>query len=310
MTKPSKTGGWYIHQWEAKHNHAIPKRRDIYAKYRVQPEEIELKIQGLFQGGLNAEAVYTVLKAENVVNITKKDLENRYYNLFKSEYGKKMFDYIVGLQEKQYIVNYTVKENKEIDMVFFCHKEAVIKARRMPESLIIDATYKLTAHKLVFINMVGTSNVKSKEHDTLATYEIAGAWVREEQTYCYEWNLMNDIAETDVLKRRLVKLDIEAMFQKIACTAETKEDMEAAVNEMKEYFLKDGVCKTTSKKKNVKDKNEIDQSVSSQLSEKADNDTIDLTLPAKSTDDERSRALDLLSYVQVYAFWQPIYQQG
>lgn len=59
----------------------------------------------------------------------------------------------------------------------------------MPESLIIDATYKLNAHKLVFVDIVGTSNVMSKKHGTLATFEIAGAWIREEHTYCYEWVL-------------------------------------------------------------------------------------------------------------------------
>lgn len=99
----------------------------MYAKYRVQLEEVEVKIKGLLQGGLNPNAVLTVLKSEGVYNTTKKDLENRQYNLFKSEYGKKTFDYIVNLQDEEYIVNYTTKETNEIDVVFFCHEQAVLK---------------------------------------------------------------------------------------------------------------------------------------------------------------------------------------
>lgn len=95
-----------------------------------------------------------------------------HYHFYASEKGKKMIDYIVVLQEKDYIVHYTVNANNELDMSFFCHEEAILEARRMSESLILDATYKSNAHRLAFINIVGTSNVVSRKLGSLATFEI------------------------------------------------------------------------------------------------------------------------------------------
>lgn len=55
-----------------------------------------------------------------------------------------MFDYIISLQEKNYVVNYTTGSDGRISMIFFCREDAILKARRMPESIMIDTTYKLT----------------------------------------------------------------------------------------------------------------------------------------------------------------------
>lgn len=59
-------------------------------------------------------------------------------------------------------------------MSFFCHEKATLEARRMSESLIIDAMRKSNAHKLAFINIVNTSNVVSRKFGSLATFEITG----------------------------------------------------------------------------------------------------------------------------------------
>lgn len=64
---------------------------------------------------------------------------------------------------------------------------------------------------------------------------------------------MNEVAETDKDKKELIKLDIQAMFKNIAFSANTKE-MEKAVDEMKEYFLKEGVCKKSANRANNKKK--------------------------------------------------------
>ncbi|CEJ05294.1 hypothetical protein RMCBS344292_19238 [Rhizopus microsporus] len=59
---------------------------------------------------------------------------------------------------------------------------------------------------------------------------------------------MQHVAERNKDKRDLINLDIQAMFQEIALRADTKQSMEEAVSKMKEYFLKDGVCKTSKEK--------------------------------------------------------------
>ncbi|RCH88629.1 hypothetical protein CU097_002079, partial [Rhizopus azygosporus] len=58
----------------------------------------------------------------------------------------------------------------------------------------------------------------------------------------FEINLMKEVVEKDKHKRDIIKIDIQAMFQKIALTAAIEDQINEAVKEMKEYFLKDGIC--------------------------------------------------------------------
>ncbi|ORE01109.1 hypothetical protein BCV72DRAFT_323098 [Rhizopus microsporus var. microsporus] len=83
-----KIGVWYIHSWKTERNHPIPKIRDIYAKYRVQPGAVETKIKTLFESGLNYQAAFNALQAEGIDNVIKKDLENMYDRVVKSKNDK------------------------------------------------------------------------------------------------------------------------------------------------------------------------------------------------------------------------------
>lgn len=53
---------------------------------------------------------------------------------------------------------------------------------------MIDATYK-NAHRLAFINIVGTSSVEGTKPNTLVTFEVAGAFISEEGFNQYQWVL-------------------------------------------------------------------------------------------------------------------------
>ena len=100
-----------------------------------------------------------------------------------------MYEYINGLEERDYEVFYTVDNDQRINAVFFAPKTGIEKARRMPENLVIDSTYKINAHKLTFVNIVGTSSVESTKPGTLMTFEVAGAFISEEGNTQYEWVL-------------------------------------------------------------------------------------------------------------------------
>ncbi|ORE05383.1 hypothetical protein BCV72DRAFT_336634 [Rhizopus microsporus var. microsporus] len=128
-------------------------------EYRIQPKVVKTKIRYHFQLGHNPQQALNYLQSEKFDNITKKVL-------------------------RTCIITSTPLK-----------KETILKAKRMPESLIIDATYKSNAHKQAFINIVGASSVVSRNLDSLATLEIVGAWVIEEQTYNYAWAL-NCLKET------------------------------------------------------------------------------------------------------------------
>ncbi|CAO3664809.1 hypothetical protein G6F70_008092 [Rhizopus microsporus] len=80
--KTNKLGHWLINEWEGRHNHPIFKSRSIYSQYRIQPEEIEERIGNMFKAGLSPSSIFIVLQSENIKNITKKDLENKYFHFF------------------------------------------------------------------------------------------------------------------------------------------------------------------------------------------------------------------------------------
>ncbi|OBZ80231.1 hypothetical protein A0J61_11719, partial [Choanephora cucurbitarum] len=111
------------------------------------------------------------------------------YQLFNTERSKTMYEYVIGLQNKGYEVVYTLDEDNRLNAIFFAPKSGVECARRMPENLVIDATYKINTHKLTFVNIVGTSSVESTEPGTLMTFEVAGAFISEEGNNHYEWVL-------------------------------------------------------------------------------------------------------------------------
>ncbi|KAF7720722.1 hypothetical protein EC973_006243 [Apophysomyces ossiformis] len=46
--KPSKTGGWYIHQWESKHNHAIPREETSMQSIECSLKKLKRKLKGFF----------------------------------------------------------------------------------------------------------------------------------------------------------------------------------------------------------------------------------------------------------------------
>lgn len=61
------------------------------------------------------------------------------------------------------------------------------RARKLSDVVIIDATYKTNRHKLPYVNIVGTSNISHSNHQSLAMFGIAGAWVSEETEVAYTW---------------------------------------------------------------------------------------------------------------------------
>lgn len=122
----------------------------------------------------------------------KKDIYNIRDLFFKDDASKGMYRFITGLQNLGYFVRFTVDSDNRICSVFFCHEVSVKEARKKPEVITVDATYKTNSHKLTFINIVGTCNVssttsESREH--LQTFGIAGAWVNSELESTYTWAL-------------------------------------------------------------------------------------------------------------------------
>lgn len=108
----------------------------------------------------------------------------------KNEDGKELFGLLAYLESIDYIVRIQVTADQVVKSIFFVHKDAIKDARRWPEAIIIDATYKTNAHKLSLINIVGTSNVSSiKNSNCFQTFAIAAAFVNSETEAGYTWVL-------------------------------------------------------------------------------------------------------------------------
>ncbi|CEG75191.1 hypothetical protein RMATCC62417_10276 [Rhizopus microsporus] len=150
-----------------------------------------MKINSFLKLGFNAATILNVLRAEGIDNVIQKNIENKHYRFFQTEKSKQMHEYIIGLQKQRNDVKYAADGSNKVDMVFFffSHESSILEARRMSESIIINATYKSNIHRPVFVNIVGTSNGLASRGNSLNAFEIAGTWITEGKEHCYEWVL-------------------------------------------------------------------------------------------------------------------------
>ncbi|KAG2195514.1 hypothetical protein INT47_002710, partial [Mucor saturninus] len=174
------------------HNHPISQDVTTYAINRKQSPEIMARIYSLLSSGHKdpVTSVMDTLKALNVKNIIKKDIQNIQSLYLNDNGGKEMYSLITELENLGYVIRIQVKENQEVKGLFFIHEKAISEARRWPEAITIDATYKTNAHKMSLVNIVGTSNASSvKGGNRLQTFAVAAAFVNSETEGTYQWIL-------------------------------------------------------------------------------------------------------------------------
>ncbi|GAA5795192.1 hypothetical protein HPULCUR_000546 [Helicostylum pulchrum] len=74
-----------------------------------------------------------------------------------------MPDFVKNLKLGSYEVRYLEDENKRICCIFFAHKHGVEEARKLPECVIVDATYKTNSHNMVLLNFMVAGTLRAKE---------------------------------------------------------------------------------------------------------------------------------------------------
>ena len=87
-------------------------------------------------------------------------------------------------------VRWTLGEDGRIGCVFFIHQHGIDEARKLSESIVVDATYKTNSHRMILLNFVVAGALRSKENPKrLATVPVAGCWMDRETAERYEWAL-------------------------------------------------------------------------------------------------------------------------
>ncbi|OAD67051.1 hypothetical protein PHYBLDRAFT_70406 [Phycomyces blakesleeanus NRRL 1555(-)] len=171
-----------VRSHEAEHNHPIEEDHRAYAMYcKLSSETMALVVKHL-ENNDDVSTIFNSLKINGYTNIVCHDIANIKQHFGKLEKGKEMFDFITTLQDLDFHVRYSVgnTEDNQVNMVFFVHQDVINEAQRMPETVIIDATYKTNSHQMTYVNIVGTSNMSGNSCTTLKMYPIAGAWVEHE----------------------------------------------------------------------------------------------------------------------------------
>ncbi|CAG8664125.1 19474_t:CDS:2 [Cetraspora pellucida] len=163
LNKNTRT--WVVTSSKSMHNHEL-----------LIPSQIHCLPQHRYLNTEQKELVHIMLKSgastQSIADGTNHDTTMRLIKM---------------LEEHQYILHHLLIKNSHMLNLFFTYIEAVHQVAICPEVLIINATYKINLYKLPLINAVGISNIGNAK--ALNTYQIAMAWVANEQEPTYEWFL-------------------------------------------------------------------------------------------------------------------------
>lgn len=122
--------------------------------------------------------------------ITISDLHNIQQRFCKNDFAD-IPEFIATLERTGHEVRYRVDEEQKITSIFFIHKNGLEELKRLPESIIVDATYKTNSHRMVLLNFVVAGTLVSEYNPRqLATIPVAGCWMKKETAEYYEWALV------------------------------------------------------------------------------------------------------------------------
>lgn len=130
-----------------------------------------------------------MLQAKGIENMLIHDLTNIQQQFCRDNH-KDMWNFIKHLEMSGHQVRWMTDSKERICSVFFIHQYGIEEARKLSESIIIDATYKTNSHKMILLNFVVAGTLRSKEKPKqLTTVPVAGCWMDRETGERYKWAL-------------------------------------------------------------------------------------------------------------------------
>ncbi|CAG8800586.1 40591_t:CDS:2 [Gigaspora margarita] len=93
-------------------------------------------------------------------------------------------------QQCDYMIKLLKTPDGHLTHLFFSHIEAAKHTTKYYEVLIVDATYKTNVYKFPLVSAVSISNI-TNEKGSLKTFQIAIAWMENENEDSYKWFLIS-----------------------------------------------------------------------------------------------------------------------
>ncbi|CAG8540275.1 8787_t:CDS:1 [Cetraspora pellucida] len=186
------TRTWIVTSSKSVHNHEllIPSQIHCLPQHRHLNTEQKELVHIMLKSGTSTRSTADAIHWKQSTVYTKDIINERdriKNALNESTNHDTTMRLIKMLEERQYILRHLLTKDGHMLNLFFTYIEAARQVAICPEVLIIDATYKTNLYKLPLINTIGISNIGNAK--ALNTYQIAIAWVANEQEPTYEWFL-------------------------------------------------------------------------------------------------------------------------
>ncbi|CAG8536495.1 6761_t:CDS:2 [Scutellospora calospora] len=173
---------WNIVNITDEYNHLMAKSVQIYPEYHQLKQEVRRMAVKMLEAGAKSSIIYEAIRnKDGEPTATRKDIDNLRAQIHPSEENASIEALVIGMEKRVYTVRHEDFEGKHL---FFCHIESIKNAKRFFKVILIDATYKTNIYKLLFVNIIGISNLGINE---LRTFSIAGTWISDESKKSYMW---------------------------------------------------------------------------------------------------------------------------
>ena len=180
--------GWKVIVKNHNHNHSKSWGLQGHAYARRMTEQEKEYVEELYALNLPVKDILYNLKQRFPENLS---ISNDIYNAIKDikkkaedEIGSSPMQVMLSLlRNNNYIFEYTLNDENQMENLFFVHPQSFELWRAFPQLLIIDATYKTNVYNMPFVEVVGVTS-------TSKTFLVACAFVVNEKGGTYDWVLL------------------------------------------------------------------------------------------------------------------------
>ena len=183
-------GLWKAVLKNSEHSHPLATNKLIYHEYRNNDPEQRAEIIEMTENMLTpAQILRQTTDKDGEQNKLPRDIykiREEVAQTTKQSEARNLHDY---LKSHGYMLRYSKTEDV-IDKVFVTHKKSIERARKFPEVVVLDATYKTVTNKMPLVNIVDIDNLASNQSsNSLRSFYICSVLITNERETSYLWLL-------------------------------------------------------------------------------------------------------------------------